>query len=140
MSFSPDERLVVTGTSQETGSGAGASHTGTSSLVLLHAETLLAVKRVTFEANGVVATLWSAKLNQIMVGLSDGQVKVLYSPDKSSRGVTLSVAKAPPRRDPLDDVVYEPEFIRAGAAGVGVGWLGWLGCWGVGVYGVGGRS
>jgi WD40 repeat protein len=116
VSFSPDERLIVTGTSvMKSASSAKADETTVekpSSLVLLNADTLKLEKRVGFSSNGVICTLWSGKLNQVVVGLADGKVKVLYSPEKSIKGIKLCATRAPPRRDPLDDFVFEPEFVR----------------------------
>jgi hypothetical protein len=105
----------VTGTSVMKGSSslqADETSEKPSSLVLLNADTLKLEKRVGFSSNGVICALWSGKLNQIMVGLADGKVKVLYSPEKSVKGIKLCATRAPPRRDPLDDFVFEPEFVR----------------------------
>ena len=35
----------------------------------------------------VVRCLWHPKTNQLAVGLADGNVKILYDPDKSHRSV-----------------------------------------------------
>ncbi len=45
----------------------------------------------------VTRVLWHARLNQIVVGDSKGDVSVFYSPKLSARGALLCISKAPKR-------------------------------------------
>jgi hypothetical protein len=42
--------------------------------------------------------LWSAKINQVIAGCSDGATRVFYDPRLSTHGALLSTARAPRRR------------------------------------------
>ena len=85
--FSPDEKLVMTGTSIKQGSGE---------LVFLDVDTFKEVYRYSVGESSISKVLWHPKLNQIVVGCSNGKVKVYYSPELSFRGAKLCAAK--PRR------------------------------------------
>uniref|UniRef100_A0A8D2ZKN4 WD repeat-containing protein 70 n=1 Tax=Scophthalmus maximus TaxID=52904 RepID=A0A8D2ZKN4_SCOMX len=76
--FSPDDKLLVTGTSVKRDEGNGK-------LVFFSTELRL---------TDVVRCLWHPKLNQIMVGTGNGLAKVYYDPVKSHRGAKLCVVKS----------------------------------------------
>lgn len=50
------------------------------------------------EAGSAVFTMWHASLNQIIYGTGDGKVRVLFHPNRSSRGVLQSLSKSDYRR------------------------------------------
>lgn len=84
--FSPDDKLIVTGTSVQRGCGSGK-------LVFLERRTFQRVYEIHITDASVVRCLWHPKLNQIMVGTGNGLAKVYYDPNKSQRGAKLCVVK-----------------------------------------------
>ena len=93
--FSPDEKVVMTGTSVKRGSGE---------LVFYETDTFNELYRFSVGEASVSKILWHPKLNQIVVGCSNGKVKIYYSPDLSSRGALLCAAK-PRRRQVKNDEI-----------------------------------
>nr|XP_023664416.1 WD repeat-containing protein 70 [Paramormyrops kingsleyae] len=85
-SFSPDDQLLVTGTSVRKGEGNGK-------LVFFHRASFQKVYEIEVFDSSAVRCLWHPKLNQIMVGTSNGLAKVYYDPVKSQRGAKLCVVK-----------------------------------------------
>ncbi|XP_065834723.1 WD repeat-containing protein 70-like [Oscarella lobularis] len=106
--FSPDEKLVVTGTSIPKGEGNG-------SLVFLERNSFEKVHEISINEASAVCTLWHPKLNQILTSTSSGQVRVLFNPKRSQRGVIMSLANK--RRTESTDIgpahgeVYTPYSI-----------------------------
>ncbi|XP_060617390.2 WD repeat-containing protein 70 [Anolis sagrei] len=84
--FSPDDKLLVTGTSVKKGHGNGK-------LLFFERETFKKVYEIDVTDASVVRCLWHPKLNQIMVGTGNGLAKVYYDPFKSQRGAKLCVVK-----------------------------------------------
>ncbi|XP_053154619.1 WD repeat-containing protein 70 isoform X2 [Hemicordylus capensis] len=84
--FSPDDKLLVTGTSIKKGDGSGK-------LLFFNRETFKKVYEIDVTDASVVRCLWHPKLNQIMVGTGNGLAKVYYDPIKSQRGAKLCVVK-----------------------------------------------
>ncbi|XP_060046949.1 WD repeat-containing protein 70 [Erinaceus europaeus] len=84
--FSPDDQLLVTGTSVQRGRGSGK-------LVFFERRTFQRVYEIDVTDASVVRCLWHPKLNQIMVGTGNGLAKVYYDPNKSQRGAKLCVVK-----------------------------------------------
>ncbi|XP_027719364.1 WD repeat-containing protein 70 [Vombatus ursinus] len=84
--FSPDDKLLVTGTSVKKGGGNGR-------LVFFERQTFHKVYEIDVTNASVVRCLWHPKLNQIMVGTGNGLAKVYYDPTKSQRGAKLCVVK-----------------------------------------------
>jgi len=104
-SFSPDEKLVITGTSTK--------KEGEGKLLFLERDTMNIVSEVMFGTGvSVVASLWHPKLNQIVVGLSDGNVRVLFDPSKSRNGATLCVGKVKHKRVDLGEELIKPQIIN----------------------------
>ncbi|KAL5252021.1 hypothetical protein ACHWQZ_G014988 [Mnemiopsis leidyi] len=93
--FSPDEKVVMTGTSVKRGSGE---------LVFFDANSFDELYRFSVGESSVSKILWHPKLNQIVVGCSNGIAKVYYSPNLSSRGALLCAAK-PRRRQVKNDEI-----------------------------------
>ncbi|PWA26914.1 hypothetical protein CCH79_00000899, partial [Gambusia affinis] len=85
--FSPDDRLVVTGTSVKKEEGNGK-------LVFFDRASFQKVYEIEVTNASVVRCLWHPKLNQIMVGTGNGLTKVYYDPVKSHRGAKLCVVKS----------------------------------------------
>ena len=103
--FSPDEKLILTGTSVKKDQGNGR-------LVFLERDTLQVADELEFENNCVVSILWHQKINQIMVGLSNGHVKVLFDPSKSNNGATLCVGKVKHNRIDPGEGLLKPQIIN----------------------------
>ncbi|KAK0465342.1 uncharacterized protein EV420DRAFT_1262326, partial [Desarmillaria tabescens] len=94
--FSPDSKYVVTG-------AAATSKGGNGKLMFLDKNTLEAVK--TLEVGSTpVKVFWHSKINQIVTGLSSGQICVLYSPLTSTNGAKLLMNKGPPRKVTIEDM------------------------------------
>ncbi|XP_034403218.1 WD repeat-containing protein 70 [Cyclopterus lumpus] len=85
--FSPDDRLLVTGTSVKKDGGNGK-------LAFFDRASFQKVYEIEVTNASVVRCLWHPKLNQIMVGTSNGLAKVYYDPVKSHRGAKLCVVKS----------------------------------------------
>ncbi|XP_031554447.1 WD repeat-containing protein 70-like isoform X2 [Actinia tenebrosa] len=106
--FSPDNRLIVTGTSVRKGEGDGK-------LVFLNKDTLQPEYQFKVGDSSVVSSLWHSRLNQIVVGTSTGTVKVYFDPEKSNKGAKLCVGKVrrqKVQRDmPLPDHIITPHAL-----------------------------
>nr|VWO96630.1 Transcriptional repressor TUP1 [Ganoderma boninense] len=104
--FSPDNRHVVT--------GAGAtSKGGKGHLLFMKKDTLETVKDLEVDTTPV-KVFWHSKINQVVTGLSSGQICVLYSPDMSVNGAKLLLNKGPPRKvtiEDMSDAVSAPTII-----------------------------
>ncbi|TDH02030.1 hypothetical protein EPR50_G00169080 [Perca flavescens] len=85
--FSPDDKLLVTGTSVKKDEGNGK-------LVFFERTSFQKVYEIEVTNASVVRCLWHPKLNQIMVGTGNGLSKVYYDPVKSHRGAKLCVVKS----------------------------------------------
>ncbi|XP_056117393.1 WD repeat-containing protein 70 isoform X2 [Rhinichthys klamathensis goyatoka] len=85
--FSPDDKLLLTGTSVRKDEGNGK-------LVFFERQSLQKVYEIEVADTSVVRCLWHPKLNQIMVGTGNGLAKVYYDPVKSQRGAMLCVVKS----------------------------------------------
>ncbi|KAI0768493.1 transcription factor [Trametes elegans] len=94
--FSPDNKYVVTG------SGATAKG-GRGHMLFLKKDTLETEKDLEVESTPV-KVYWHSKINQILSGLSNGQICVLYSPDMSVNGAKLLLNKGPPRKATIEDM------------------------------------
>ncbi len=100
--FSPDDRMVLTGTSAERGEKAGR-------LVFLDKATFQPVLdlEVGSENKGVVRSLWHPKLNQLIVGSGDGAVRVLYDPERSINGAKLCAVRKASKARPTQYVATQ---------------------------------
>ncbi|XP_035523698.1 WD repeat-containing protein 70 [Morone saxatilis] len=85
--FSPDDKLVVTGTSVKKDEGNGK-------LVFFDRASFQKVYEIEVTNASVIRCLWHPKLNQIMVGTGNGLAKVYYDPVRSHRGAKLCVVKS----------------------------------------------
>ncbi|KAK9057406.1 hypothetical protein SSX86_022241 [Deinandra increscens subsp. villosa] len=105
VAFSPDEQLLLTGTSVERDSTTGGL------LCLFDRQKLELVTKVGISPTcSVVQCVWHPKLNQIFATAGDkhqGGTHVLYDPTLSTRGALVCVARAP-RKKSIDDFQAEP--------------------------------
>nr|GEY65347.1 WD repeat-containing protein 70 [Tanacetum cinerariifolium]GEY66758.1 WD repeat-containing protein 70 [Tanacetum cinerariifolium] len=105
VAFSPDEQLLLTGTSVERDSTTGGL------LCVFDRQKLELVSKVGISATcSVVQCAWHPKLNQIFATVGDkhhGGTHVLYDPTISARGALVCVARAP-RKKSIDDFQAEP--------------------------------
>ncbi|XP_063817253.1 WD repeat-containing protein 70 [Pseudophryne corroboree] len=85
--FSPDDKLLITGTSVKKGEGSGK-------LLFFDMVDFKKIYEIPVTDASVVRCLWHPKLNQIMVGTGNGLAKVYYDPVKSQRGAKLCVVKS----------------------------------------------
>ncbi|KAK9476587.1 WD40-repeat-containing domain protein [Lipomyces japonicus] len=98
VSFGPDERFIVTGTSatpQSPGQVHVLDKTDLSTITTVDAPS---------PSSSVVRTAWHAKLNQIFASTSSGEVLALFSRELSSRGAKLVVERAAKVKHVDDDV------------------------------------
>ncbi|KAJ3790304.1 transcription factor [Lentinula aff. detonsa] len=94
--FSPDDKYVVT--------GAGAIIKGGSGRLLFMRKDNLEIEKTLEVSATPVKVFWHSKINQIVTGLSNGQICVLYSPQTSLNGAKLLLNKGPPRKVTIEDM------------------------------------
>jgi len=94
--FSPDEKYVVTGVGTTSKDGPGR-------LLFLSRGDLSVVKELEMESTPV-KVIWHSKINQIVTGLSNGTISVLYSPETSTHGGKLLLSKGAPKRPTIEDM------------------------------------
>ncbi len=92
--FSPNDRFFLTGTSVKKNQ-AGAR------LIFYDKGTLEPVKQIAI-AGSVVRLLWHPKINQLVVGCGDNSTRVLYDPDRSSKGALLTLVRRERKVDPSE--------------------------------------
>jgi len=84
--FSPDDQMIMTGTSMNKGEETGK-------IMFFRKDTFEKAFEMEVSGSHVVRSAWHPKLNQILVGSSDGIVRVYYDPIRSFRGAKLCVVK-----------------------------------------------
>jgi hypothetical protein len=93
--FSPDDRLVATGTSAKKGEEWGK-------LVFLDPKNGLdmvhSVEDLT--KSSVVGLVWPSSINQIISGNGDGTASILFDPSLSNKGALLAMSKTPHSKEP----------------------------------------
>ncbi|CAG0917013.1 unnamed protein product [Notodromas monacha] len=80
--FSPDDRLIFTGTSKAKGEGEAK-------VVFYERATMKLLAEQAVEDTDVNRMLWHPRLNQIIIGFSSGEAKVYFDPRKSHNGALL---------------------------------------------------
>ncbi|KAG9071475.1 hypothetical protein KI688_005687 [Linnemannia hyalina] len=107
--FSPDERLILTGTGVKKNEGYGK-------IVMMNSENLEVVRTVSVSQSSVVRVLWHDKLNQIVAGNADGTARVYYDPEVSNKGAKLCATKTPKKRAvddyEIDRPIITPHALR----------------------------
>ncbi|KAG0043881.1 hypothetical protein BGZ83_010937 [Gryganskiella cystojenkinii] len=99
--FSPDERLILTGTGVKKNEGYGK-------IMMLNSENLEVVRTVSVSQSSVVKVLWHDKLNQIIAGNANGSVHVYYDPEVSTKGAKLCATRQPKKRAVDDYEIDRP--------------------------------
>ncbi|XP_037086952.1 gastrulation defective protein 1 homolog [Pollicipes pollicipes] len=84
--FSPNDQLVVTGTSLDRGETVGQLH-------FFSRLTFEKVAQLPVAEGHVIRIVWHPRINQLMLGCGSGVCKVLFDPDKSHRGAILAAGK-----------------------------------------------
>lgn len=82
-------------------------------MLFLQKDNLEVVKTLEVGATPV-KVFWHSKINQIVTGLSNGEICVLYSPETSLNGAKLLLNKGPPRKvtvEDMSDAVTAPHII-----------------------------
>lgn len=93
--FSPDDRLIATGTSAKKGEEWGK-------LVFLDPNNDLDLVHSVEELtrSSVVGLAWPSSINQIITGNGDGTASILYDPMLSKKGALLAMSKTPHTKEP----------------------------------------
>jgi WD40 repeat protein len=91
---SPDEKMILTGTSVR----KGFAHGMMMGFDVLTGDTLCSVP---ISKDSVIILNWHPVLNQIIIGSADANIRILYDPELSHRGITTSMTKLEKRR-PID--------------------------------------
>lgn len=113
VTFSPDGSRFVTGTAVPPKSATHTeeedSNSGAGLLVFFDTKRLQVSEQVGLsEGSSVLKVQWHSKLNQIFAGGHDGVIRVLYDPEKSSKGVLMCVKKEARKASPYD---YRPSEV-----------------------------
>ncbi|KZP04544.1 hypothetical protein FIBSPDRAFT_904185 [Athelia psychrophila] len=96
--FSPDDKHVVSGAAATTKGGRGA-------LLVMDKNDLAGEVVARWEVAATpVKVVWHSKINQVITGLSNGEIAVFYSPQTSLNGAKLLLSKGPPRPRTIEDV------------------------------------
>ncbi|KAJ7597274.1 hypothetical protein C8J56DRAFT_882775 [Mycena floridula] len=114
--FSPDGKHVITGAGATAKGGKGK-------LMFMSKDSLDVVKTLEMRATPV-RVFWHSKINQIVTGLSNGEICVLYSPLTSLNGAKLLMNKGPPRKvtvEDMSDALAAPSIHTPGAGEYGDG-------------------
>ena len=85
-SFSPDDKMVITGTSMDRGDTSGK-------LLFFEKDTFDKVSEMEIGNSHVIKALWHPKLNQMMIGSGDGIVRLYFDPERSLNGAKLCIGK-----------------------------------------------
>ncbi|CAL4143095.1 unnamed protein product, partial [Meganyctiphanes norvegica] len=98
--FSPNDQLVVTGTSLDRGDKAGK-------IVMLDRSSFNIVHEMDVGTSHVCRINWHPRLNQLMVGCGDGNIRLLYDPQLSHNGAVLVAGKKKKRAKQAEVVVSQ---------------------------------
>jgi WD40 repeat protein len=98
ISLSPDESIIVTGTSVKTG------HEN-SSLQFYSTYDYKKIKEVKVCPYSISPIVWNEKLNQIAIGTTDGAVRMYFNPTYSKNGIVNTIYKKAKTRE-IDDFQY----------------------------------
>jgi WD40 repeat protein len=109
--FSPDEKLIITGTSVAVSNkekdNASTAKIPSGFIHFFDSSTLENVSQVAVSpGTGVVSLLWHPKINQLIAGCTDSSAHLFYDPKISKNGALLPVKRAPRKRN-IDDVLMD---------------------------------
>ena len=90
--FSPDEQIMVTGTSTRPGHGVGK--------LMFYSldDSVNEIHQIDVCDNSVVSLNWHPKLNQVIAGCGDNIIRTFYSPNLSRGGVLMCRDRDPKRK------------------------------------------
>lgn len=91
ITISPNEKMLLTGTSMRQGFGHGFM-VGFSTV---HGDKIC---ETPISGHSVIALSWHHALNQIFVGSADAKITVLYDPDLSQNGIMRTITRQEKRR------------------------------------------
>ena len=101
-SFSPDSKYLCVGTSVEPTRGQTRKDTYGQLRIYDTTKGSNPVHNIDIAPRiSVITCCWHKKLNQIVLGLSDGSVRIFYDPQKSNKGALLPVSKGLRKQDEL---------------------------------------
>ncbi|KAJ8103866.1 WD40-repeat-containing domain protein [Lipomyces tetrasporus] len=109
ISFSPNGRYIITGTSSTPDSPVGQLH-------IIDKSDLSTITAVTLDASkpsSVVKTQWHSKLGQILATTSTGAIHVLFSRELSQKGAKVVVEKPPKVRHVDDNITADIDLTAA---------------------------
>jgi WD repeat-containing protein 70 len=86
ITISPNEKVLVTGTSVRKGFGYGF-------MVAVNTMTGERISETPISKDSVVTVNWHHTINQIFVGSADAKITVLYDPEISSNGIMRSITR-----------------------------------------------
>jgi len=86
IAVSPNEKILLTGTSVRKGYGYGF-------LVAVNTQTGEKVREAPISKHSVITVDWHHQINQIFMGSADATVKVLYDPDVSKNGILRGITR-----------------------------------------------
>uniref|UniRef100_A0AAF5PLI8 WD_REPEATS_REGION domain-containing protein n=1 Tax=Wuchereria bancrofti TaxID=6293 RepID=A0AAF5PLI8_WUCBA len=98
--FAPHGEMVYTGTSFDDENGSDGM------LAFFDSKSFDLIYRITYPNLSCIRISWQPKINQILVGLSDGSLRLYYDPISSLRGALLCVSR-PLRRARQQEVIRE---------------------------------
>ena len=106
---SPNDDLIITGTSTKKGEGSGF-------LSFYEKDTWTLVRQIgVSEGASVIRVLWNEACNQLAVGSSDNFVRMYYDPQKSTKGALLSAARKARKKEAneysIDRPIHTPHAI-----------------------------
>ncbi|KAL3082911.1 hypothetical protein niasHS_010713 [Heterodera schachtii] len=99
--YSPHAEFIYTTTNAK---DKGGGERG--ALLFFDAESLELLYKIEYPKQGCIRAIWHPKINQILVGLSDGTSKIYYDPSISLRGALQCVSK-PMKRSRESEMVRE---------------------------------
>lgn len=102
--FSPNDRLILTGTSFQKGETGGK-------LVFFDRASFEKVYDIDIQNAHAVRTMWHPKLNQIVVGAGDGSVRIFYDPVRSHNGAKLCLAKPKKRTRQVSNPISAQNYL-----------------------------
>jgi WD40 repeat protein len=103
IALSPDESIIATGTSVKKG------HEN-SSLLFFSTYDYKKLKDVKISPHSISSVIWNEKLNQIVVGSTDGICRVYFNPTYSRDGIVNSIYKKAKTKE-VDDFNYPMPII-----------------------------
>ncbi|EEB06530.2 WDR70 family WD repeat protein [Schizosaccharomyces japonicus yFS275] len=121
--FSPNEKLVLVGNCASSSEGCFLNVLNAEDLSL-HARLSFALQGSSVGESSITSISWNDRINQLAVGMSSGDVHVLFSAMESLRGAKDAVLKGPKTKhidDNLTNTVYINALDGSGGTSNGLG-------------------